>query len=149
MLFRSQPIKNLQAKKEAKKKMVSDLMELIDSVFDEIQNSPGDRSRNPSRGSQGSRPNSANRGNGSGSAEMTTPHPMKAFIDHASEEEILNNQHYCYMCGSSTHLAKQCRVYTALSPPLAYRCRKCTLYHSVSQCKTYNPTPTPTQQKNL
>ena len=111
----NQPIKNLQAKKEAKKKMVSNFMDLIDSVFDEIQNSPGNRSRDPSRESHGSRSNSANRGNWSGSAEVNSPHPMKAFIDQASEEEILNNQHYCYMCGSSTHLAKQCRVYTALT----------------------------------
>ena len=98
----------------------------------------GNRSRNNSRGPGGSRQSSrsAERNRNQEKGENFPPHPMKEFLDQATEKEILNNTVFCYMCGSSGHLARRCPVYTPLEPPLAYRCKRCTLYHSVQNCKT-------------
>ena len=97
------------------------------------------RSRSNSRGPVGNRQSSRSveRNRNQEKVENFPSHSMKAFIDQASDNEILHNTHYCYMCGSSGHLASRCPEYTPMVPPLAHRCKRCLLYHSVQHCKTF------------
>jgi hypothetical protein len=95
------------------------------------------RSRNNSRGRSDSRQSSrgAERNRSQEKVDNFPQHPWKEFFDQASDKEIINNTVFCYMCGSFGHLARRCPVYTPSEPPLMHRCKECSLYHSVQQCK--------------
>jgi hypothetical protein len=100
----------------------------------ETRNRSGNNSRGHSDSRQSSR--SAERNRNQEKVDDFSLRPWKEFLDQASDKEIINNTVFCYMCGSSGHLALRCPVYTPLEPPLAHRCKRCSLYHSVQHCKT-------------